>query len=80
MREVGRQTADGAEHAGQRRHDDAADTELARHIERMDAAVAAHGDHGEIARIETAFDAHGADGARHCGVGDGADAVRGVLN
>ena len=79
MLEVGGQHADRAEHARQRRHHHAADAEIARHVERVDAAVAADGDQRQVARVAPALHRHGADRARHGRVGDGADAVRRIL-
>ena len=77
--EVGGQHADRAEHAGERRHHDAADAEIARHVESVDAAVAADGDQREVARVAAALDRDGADRTRHGGVRHRADAVRGLL-
>ena len=79
MLEIGREHADGAEHAGERRHHHAADAQIAGHVGRVDAAVAADGDQRQVARVAAPLDGDGADGARHGGIGNGADAVRGVL-
>ena len=60
-------------------NDDPLDAELPGDVDGVNAAIAADRDDGEIARVETALDADGADRARHRHVGDGPYAVRGVF-
>ena len=73
--DVGKEQPERAEHAGSRRHDDAADAEIAGERGRMYAAQAAEGEHDEIARVASAVGGHGLHRPHHVGVGDEVDAV-----
>ena len=79
MLHVGRQHPHGTEHARQRRHHHASDPEIARQIQRMNAAVAARSYKSEIARVAPAFDGDGPDRPGHGGIRHRSDAVRRVL-
>ena len=66
----------GAQDARRRRHQDAADAELARDLDRMQRARPAERHQREGARIMAALDRDDADGAHHVGVDDAHDAER----
>src|SRR5262249_57315645 len=55
MLDLGLEEAEGAPHAGGRRHEHGADLERPRHLRREERAVAAEGDEGEFLRVASAL-------------------------
>ena len=77
--DIGKQEPEGAEQAGDGRHDDARHVECLGHARRMHPAVAADGDEGQSGRIASALDGNTPHGAHHVGADQAVNAI-GRLN
>ena len=73
MFDIRRQHPDGTEYAGHRRHDDFANTEQSRHLDRMNRSATAERHQAHVTGISSPLHRHGPDRPCHCDICDLAD-------